>query len=56
MNSGEGELYDLIEDPHEMENLWNDPGHSAARRMMEEALKGRPGGMREKFDEPAGIY
>jgi len=33
-----GELYDLLEDPHEMHNLWDDPGAATVRRDMTERL------------------
>ncbi len=56
MTSGEGELYDLFNDPDEMQNLWGDPGHAAERRRMVELLSARPGSIRNQFDEPVGIY
>ncbi|MEO0680190.1 MAG: sulfatase-like hydrolase/transferase [Pseudomonadota bacterium] len=39
-----GELYDLQEDPLEVRNLWNDPGHAALRaelteRLLQQALR-----------------
>ena len=33
-----GELYHLTEDPHELNNLWADRGHAAARAEMEALL------------------
>ncbi len=35
---GEGELYDLRNDPHQFENLWSDPQHRAQRDAMIEEL------------------
>ena len=56
MSSGEGELYDLRNDPHEMRNLWKDPGYATERRRLEDLIKARPGKVREQFTEPVGIY
>src|SRR5713101_9304320 len=36
--TGWGELYDLIEDPGELDNLWDDPAHAATRARMVERL------------------
>lgn len=33
-----GELYDLVADPHEMRNLWNDPDSSTLKSLMLETL------------------
>ena len=33
-----GEIYDLENDPHEMDNLWDDPGHLATRAELMEIL------------------
>ena len=33
-----GELYDLAADPHELENLWGDSGHTATRAQLTEQL------------------
>jgi arylsulfatase A-like enzyme len=35
---GEGELYNLAADPHELENLYNQPDHVAKRRAMKRKL------------------
>jgi hypothetical protein len=56
MTSGEGELYDLHDDPHEMRNLWRDPAHTIERRRLEDLLRARPGKTRANFSEPVGIY
>ncbi len=33
-----GELFDLLEDPHELHNLWDSPAHAASRRELIEQL------------------
>jgi len=38
LDSSWGELYDLHSDPHELRNLWADPGHLAQRGELLEAL------------------
>lgn len=42
MNSGAGELYDLANDPHEMDNLFEDAGAVAARRELTDMIASRP--------------
>lgn len=42
LNSGAGELYDLVEDPHEMENRFDDPAYRAVRRELEAMIASRP--------------
>lgn len=37
-----GELYDLQEDPYEMNNLWDDPGAAALRSELMEMINSRP--------------
>jgi hypothetical protein len=40
--SGAGELYDLQQDPHEMDNRFGDPGCAAAQRELTDMLHSRP--------------
>lgn len=41
--SGDGELYDLSEDPMEMVNRYNDPGKAALQRELHDMIRARPG-------------
>jgi arylsulfatase A-like enzyme len=41
-NSGAGELYDLANDPHEMENRFDDPAYAGVRRELEDMIASRP--------------
>jgi arylsulfatase A-like enzyme len=34
----EGQLFDMLEDPHEMNNLWEDPAHQSIRLQLTEKL------------------
>lgn len=47
LGSGDGELYDLQEDPHEMENRFSDPACKAVVAEMEEIRRTRPDDERE---------
>lgn len=42
MRSETGELYDLINDPDEMRNVFDDPGYSAVRKDLTRLLLSRP--------------
>jgi arylsulfatase A-like enzyme len=42
LNSGAGELYDLQHDPQEQTNLFDDPGSSGIRRVLEGYIAARP--------------
>ncbi|HVF65729.1 MAG TPA: sulfatase-like hydrolase/transferase [Casimicrobiaceae bacterium] len=41
-NSGAGELYDLVDDPLEMDNRFDDAGLAAVRRELVDMVKSRP--------------
>jgi hypothetical protein len=41
-NSGAGELYDLVNDPQEMDNRFGDPGVKTAQRELEDMIASRP--------------
>lgn len=55
LDSGAGELYDLVNDPHEMRNLYDDPGYAALRKEMADLIRARPGTVREDLTEPIGM-
>ena len=40
--SGAGELYDLVEDPQEMDNRFDDPAYAAIRRELSDMIASRP--------------
>jgi arylsulfatase A-like enzyme len=42
LRSGAGELYDLYDDPNEMQNRFNDPGFSVTQKNLLEMLRSRP--------------
>jgi arylsulfatase A-like enzyme len=42
INSGAGELYDLVNDPNEMDNLFGDPGMEVVQRELKDLIASRP--------------
>jgi len=42
LRSGAGELYDLYDDPYEMQNRFNDPGIAVIQKNLVEMVKSRP--------------
>ena len=55
LQSGDGELYNLINDKYEMKNLWDKPEAAALQAKMNELLWLRPGEELDTFDEPIGV-
>ena len=53
--SGAGEMYCLAEDPHEMDNLFDDPGYAGQRRALIERLDARPDDIPSEKRVPSGI-
>lgn len=49
--SGAGELYDLQEDPLEMDNLFGDTGRSAVQRELTDMIRSRPDDAREALPQ-----
>ena len=55
LESGAGELYDLANDPAEMNNLFDDAGYAAVRQELHDMMRARPGAMVEPLAEPIGM-
>ena len=57
-DKGEGELYDLERDPHELENLYLDPAYARTRQYLELELfrlqRCLGAGCRKEIGEPPG--
>jgi arylsulfatase A-like enzyme len=53
--SGNGELYNLQQDPEQMINHFEDPAWRDVRNQMHELLLNRPGTIRSDLAEPVGI-
>ncbi len=54
-NSGAGELYDLANDPHEMDDLFDDAGATKVRKELEDMIRARPDDEISPFPEPVGM-
>jgi arylsulfatase A-like enzyme len=55
LDSGAGELYDLVDDPEEMVNRFDDPGYATIRKELEAMMHARPGTLLERLPEPVGM-
>ena len=55
LDSGAGELYDLVNDPEEMVNRFDDPAYASVRRELHEMMLARPGEIRDPLPEPIGM-
>ncbi len=55
LGSGAGELYDLVNDPDEMHNRFDDPAFAKVRRELEDLMRARPGRLRDDLAEPIGM-
>lgn len=55
MASGAGELYDLVNDPDEMDNRFGDPGVAAIQRGLTDMIRSRPDDVRDPPPQPVGM-
>jgi arylsulfatase A-like enzyme len=55
LGSGAGELYDLANDPAEMDNRFNDPGCAKVQKELTDMMRARPGAVRADLAEPVGM-
>jgi arylsulfatase A-like enzyme len=55
LDSGAGELYDLVHDPEEMVNRFDDPGYTTLRKEFEAMMRARPGKLLERLPDPIGM-
>ena len=53
--SGAGELYDLVNDPQESVNRFDDPAFAAVRRELHDLMRARPGALADNLAEPIGM-
>ena len=55
LDSGAGELYDLVRDPGEMTNLYDDPASAEVRRSLEAMIQRRPDDVMTPLPEQVGM-
>lgn len=55
LESGAGELYDLVNDPDEMNNVFDDPGYTHVRKELEALMRARPGAIRDVLPQPIAM-
>lgn len=55
LESGAGELYDLVNDPEEMTNRFDDPAYAGVRAELYDMMRARPGEVLPAFAEPVGM-
>jgi arylsulfatase A-like enzyme len=53
--SGAGEMYDLVNDPNEMNNIFDDPAAAKMRKRLNDIRQARDGLLLHEFDEPVGM-
>jgi len=55
LGSGAGELYDLVNDPLEKVNRFDDPAFASIRKELHDLMRARPGKVLETLAEPIGM-
>lgn len=55
LESGAGELYDLENDPDEMQNVFGDPAFAGVQSELMDMIQVRPGAIVETFDAAVGV-
>lgn len=55
LDSGAGELYDLVNDPEEMVNRYDDPAYARLRAELHDMMRARPGEIADPLPEPIGM-
>ena len=55
LESGAGELYDLVNDPEEMVNRFDDPAYAQVRKELHDMMRARPGEILDPLAEPIGM-
>ena len=55
LGSGAGELYDLVNDPAETVNRFDDPAYAAQRKRLHDLMRERPGTIAPRLAEPIGM-
>ena len=53
--SGAGEMYDLVNDPDEMRNVFDDPAQAKRRKELEDMIRARPGEVADQLGEVIGM-
>ena len=53
--SGAGEMYDLVNDPDEMRNVFDNPAQAKQRKELEDMIRARPGDVAEQMGEVIGM-
>ena len=55
LTSGAGEMYDLVEDPFDMDNLFGDPGYRTIQKELIEMISARPDDVMRPAPQPIGM-
>jgi arylsulfatase A-like enzyme len=55
LDSETGEMYDLVNDPYEMDNVYEADAYQSVRRDLEEMIRSRPDDVSEPLSEPVGM-